>query len=114
MDRLISEQAVFDVLNQHLYAYTLIPQIKAIPSADKWIPVSERMPEDREEKLVYLSSNRITIARYSNHIIPLAPYKPVGWGCELKYHDIDFETEEVVAWMPLPTPFEPQESEDKE
>ena len=37
MDRLISEQAVFDVLNQHLYAYTLIPQIKAIPSADPQI-----------------------------------------------------------------------------
>ena len=34
MDRLISEKAVFDVINKHLYAYTLIPQIKAIPTAE--------------------------------------------------------------------------------
>ena len=69
-----------------------------------WIPVSERLPEDRKEKLVYLSSNRITIARYNDHRLPYSDY-PIGWGFPAPYFYIDFEKETVVAWMPLPAPY---------
>lgn len=85
---------------------------EALEQEPDWIPVSERLPEDRKEKLVYLSSNRITIAKYSSRIIPLAPYKSMGWGYEPKHHFIDFETEEVIAWMQLPEPYKAESEEE--
>lgn len=89
-------------------------EVPTIDVMSDWIPVSERLPEDRKEKLVYLSSNRITIAKYSSRIIPLAPYKSMGWGYEPRYHFIDFKTEEVIAWMPLPVEPYKLESEERE
>lgn len=96
---------VRSTIQPFLYDNEAIDYIIKALEQPKWIPVSERLPEDRKEKLVYLSSNRITIAKYSSRIIPLAPYKSMGWGYEPKYHFIDFETEEVIAWMPLPDPY---------
>ena len=37
----------------------------------------------------------------------------VGKGWEQMYQH-DYIEDKVVAWMPLPKPYEPQESEDKE
>ena len=74
----------------------------------RWIPVSERLPEDFET--VIASTDNGTVypeARYS---------KEKGW--EWAYEsgaEIWMEIEcDVVAWMPLPAPFEPQESEGEE
>ena len=100
MDRLISEQAVLDVINKHLYAYTLIPQIKAIPSADKWIPVSERLPKPKEYvgdvRRYYLIQNEygdMMVARWD------------GQRWEQIYQNGKYIEDEVVAWMPLPSPY---------
>lgn len=78
--------------------------IRTVKPVDRWIPCSERLPEDREEKLVYLSSNRTTIAIYNEHILPHSGM-PVGWGFHTNNGYIDFETETVIAWMPLPEPY---------
>ena len=77
-----------------------------------WIPVSERLPEDTQSVL-------LTIRRMSklyNH----EPFITVGhiswnqttWWCA---HDGDcvLNEIEVIAWMPLPKPYEPQESDHK-
>ena len=69
-----------------------------------WIPCSERLPEDREEKLVYLSSGRTTIAKYNEHRLPFSDC-PIGWGYDSSNGYIDFESETVIAWQPLPEPF---------
>ena len=69
-----------------------------------WIPCSERLPEDRKEKLVYLSSNRMTIAIYNDHRLPHSD-SPMGWGFPAPYFYIDFEKETVVAWCELPAPY---------
>ena len=82
---------------------------------DKWIPVSERLPEEREW---YLAVFKEKDTGYQ--LIPrVADY--IGKG-ENKWRLIDddgFVPEyrdllECVAWMPLPKPYELQESEDKE
>jgi predicted DNA-binding protein len=70
-----------------------------------WIPCSERLPEDREEKLVYLSSGRTTIAKYNEHRLPFSDC-PIGWGYDSSNGYIDFESETVIAWQPLPAPYE--------
>ena len=70
----------------------------------KWIPVSERLPENRKEVVVYLSSGEITIGKYNEHKLPFNDY-PIGWGYPDKYGYIDFTKENVIAWMPLPEPY---------
>ncbi len=59
-----------------------------------WIPVTERLPEDDTEVLVYLFENN------------KSPY--IAWLSDGRWHTEDFEVEredEPVAWMPLPEPW---------
>jgi len=59
---------------------------------NKWIPVSERLPEEYGLYLVYAEEQPF-----------VCPFK-----------DGEFFIDEVLAWMPLPEPYEPQERSDKE
>lgn len=83
-----------------------------VPQEPRWIPVSERLPEDHKDVLAYLSSGRISICRYNSHKLPFCN-NPIGWGYLHENGFIDFKKEHVIAWMPLPEPYEPQESEDE-
>ena len=76
-----------------------VKAIKALPSADaEWIPVSERLPTKRRSVLITTSEDFVGEACYwattENHVI----WKGYRW--ETTYWD-----DEVVAWMPLPTPY---------
>jgi len=75
----------------------------------EWIPVSERLPKAGEYvgnvAKYYLVQNEygdMLVARYthSEYWEQIYQMKPIA--------------DEVVAWMPLPKPYEPQKSEDKE
>ena len=59
---------------------------------NKWIPVSERVPEDGEEVLCFLGSEEMAVLFRRN-----------DWGQD-EWVDVRFATEsyDVVAWMPLP------------
>ena len=78
--------------------------VKALEQQPRWIPVSERLPENRKEVVVFLSSGEITIGKYNEHKLPFSDY-PIGWGYPDKRGYIDFTKENVIAWMPLP-PYE--------
>jgi len=83
--------------------------LPSVTQKSGWIPVSERLPKAGEyvgnvEKY-YLVQNEygdMLVARYthSEYWEQIYQLKPVA--------------DEIVAWMPLPEPFESQESEDKE
>lgn len=94
---------------------TQVNNIKDLPSATpqepRWIPVNERLPEDHKDVLAYLSSDRISICRYNSHRLPFSN-NPIGWGYLPDTGFIDFEKENVIAWMPLPKEYK-AESEDK-
>lgn len=70
---------------------------------NKWIPVSERVPEDEEEVLCFLGSEEMAVLFLRN-----------DWG-QNEWVDGGFATGsyDVIAWMPLPGLYK-AESEDKE
>ena len=108
MDDLISRQAAIDALmpiyksaslrNRNVFstARKCMAAIEDLPSAQpeqRWIPCSERLPEERG---FYLTTTKDK-AVYCDH-----------------WNEDNFDrTEMVIAWMPLPEPYK-TESEDKE
>ena len=80
--------------------------IKSLPSvtqkSGKWIPVSERLPEDNKQVLIqYRTRYRDDVNLFD--VTSRADYNYwQGIGREI----------DVIAWMPLPEPYEPQESEE--
>lgn len=65
-----------------------------------WIPVSERLPEERKSVLVYAPEyNNI----YCAYLDGDTWFIFGGYG--------SYAVANVTAWMPLPKPYEPQEKE---
>ena len=80
--------------------------VEQLPSvtqkSGKWIPVSERLPKDGTWNL-FTDGKNVSVERYKYDA--LDHFYPSGrW----------FDLEDVVAWMPLPKPYKPQESEVQE
>ena len=82
--------------------------MEALEQEPKWIPVSERLPEDEQEILFSTKTGRVHSGKYHDDDSANQWYshrdKCRAWN------------NVVSAWMPLPEPYkvEPQESEDKE
>ena len=83
-----------------------VETLSPVTPQQKWIPVSKRLPEE----------NKTVIASTEYGVFPESKYtKEYGW--EWAYEsgaDYWRELKYVTAWMLLPEPYEPQESEDKE
>ena len=122
MDDLISRQAAIDEVQRHrenvlggyeydegvafVYAAAhnhIIEVIKCIPSAQQWIPCSERLPE------------------YMN-IVLVSYHRQVRFGCRTQHdkeypwyimfgHCFNVKEKEVIAWMPLPEPYREEVSD---
>lgn len=64
------------------------PTVETVP-AEKWIPITERLPNKSGRYLVSYDSGYVAMALY---------YESVSkWGSTT--------TERIVAWMPLPEPY---------
>ena len=79
-------------------------------SRQHWIPCSERLPEEPYGCLVTVwDTNPITMDEFEN----ILPYF-VGWDGE-QWNDADGEQcpFEVIAWMPLPEPYQEERRTDE-
>ena len=78
------------------------------PQQTRWIPVSERLPEEAYGCIVtVMDTNPMTLEEFEN-IYP----DFVGWDGE-NWNDADGDSIpfEVIAWMPLPQPYEEVQDE---
>lgn len=114
MDDLISRQAVLEATSTTLkitgkenaetvYAYIkkLCDDIKALPSAQQWIPCSERLPHnERKAYWICLDTGGQCECRWTNNKYGLGESDTWGWSAM----DIPMYTK-VIAWMPLPEPY---------
>ncbi len=84
-----------------------LTELKKLREQTRWIPVSERLPEDGE--IVLITSSDMYLSK-------LKPW--CGWKNRNNWYTFtangSYLIKYPIAWMPLPEPFEPQESEDKE
>lgn len=77
--------------------------IKRQPKVGEWIPCSERLPEEPEEGLTDINECDEYIVMIENAKIPTAiNYAGNGeWYRDGYFYD-------VIAWQPLPQPFQPR------
>ena len=64
----------------------------------EWIPVSERLPEERKSVLVYENNYHNSYTAYYDSQFGWITFNPRACECFPEYLDI-------VAWQPLPAPF---------
>ncbi|MBQ2049728.1 MAG: DUF551 domain-containing protein [Spirochaetales bacterium] len=94
MDDLISRQAAIDALHTYFEdgfeqdrwwnSMHVLKAIRGVPSAQQWIPVTERLPEENGDYLVTGRQGAVNKRRYDDG------HWYGNWA--------------VVAWMPLPAP----------
>lgn len=135
-DDLISRQAAIDALlhNQEVYAnhfgndpidkYTIalidndaqtIAQLPSAQPEQRWIPVSERLPEANGRYLVTRGLNacgamwnRVYLINYSD-LMGLKSER-IWWDGNVGKSDFE-RIDDVTAWMPLPKPYKEENDE---
>ena len=110
---LISRRAAIDVCRnpecgEDAYACgdDIQERLRSLPSAQRWIPVSERLPEEAFACLVTVMDYNPTTCDEFENILPYF----VGWDGE-QWNDGDGEQcpFEVIAWTKMPEPYKGDE-----
>ena len=122
MNDLISRQAAIDAMEQAKEQYfdrrviigkmqDVVSNLPSAQSEPRWIPCSERLPDIgghhvSDPCIVYCSNGAYGFAELEENI-----FGQVGWNCERddEYHE---PLGEVLAWMPLPEPYQEEGEKD--
>lgn len=83
-----------------------LKELKRLREQTRWIPVSERLPENPGRYLAYIVNKHDNKLQY----IMTCDYQVNGFSNW--FPDDDCASDNVIAWMPLPKPYK-AESEDK-
>lgn len=108
MNDLINRQDAIDELyninpsEDMLFVDAIVDMLENLPekSEQKWIPVTEALPKDGRQVLVYAQSVHYALAKYDEMREVDGKYKKqwVTFDAWKPYYTI----ENVIAWMPLP------------
>lgn len=75
----------------------VINMLNHAPTASKWVPCSERLPENAMNVIAQFSSGTVTELRYA------------GNGIFEGIYEYEYSTKVIIAWMPLPEPYRENE-----
>ena len=78
--------------------------LRDLPSAQQWIPCSERLPETHEE---VLACDQDGIQRV--YVLTRISDDEVGWEDDYGFYQ---SLEDIQAWMPLPEPYKGENAND--
>ena len=81
----------------------VVDNIQSAEPEQKWIPVTEALPEDNRQVLVYVQSTHFALAKYDEMMEPDGKWKKkwVTFDAWKPFYTI----KNVIAWMPLPEPW---------
>lgn len=108
-DDCISRQAVLDLMQMRMGGKELykavydLPPVTPQPKSDRWIPVSERLPEDGRPVLIYAWNVHHVVARYDSFRTEDG-YKKCWVTADAWNGNTEIKNE-VIEWMPLPEPY---------
>lgn len=97
-----------NIINAHLSCENAAETARSFRDNDGWIPVSERLPEEKKSVLVQWE-------KYDRHLNVTLIYLDVMWLDDIEVQV--FETingvpnGRVIAWRPLPEPYCPERRE---
>ena len=109
MDELIRRNDAIEAL----YKYNFVTkevierEIMDIPSADRWIPCTERLPEERQD--VYVT---VFWDNYGDTVTAYGRRTQFGWSLWNTVEGELLKGYTVTAWMPLPEPWKGADDED--
>lgn len=103
MDDLISRQDALDALEWKWAGKAAIDAIKNLPSAQQWIPCSERLPNTNG---VYNVTRKISDGFECRNISDTCYYDGTNtWHDDTRVNHGRRYLTDVIAWMPLPEPY---------
>lgn len=94
---------------EHRQLAEWLKELKQLREHTRWIPCSKRLPEEDGQYLITVKYK--PEADYENIYAEHGEWHDGRWDMFCFGHC--GEVEDIVAWMPLPEPYEPQESEEK-
>lgn len=74
----------------------LLRMINEQETVGRWIPVTEKLPNDEDDVLITFCGEEET------RIVPVNYYQKIWFDC---IFDIELNPNGVLAWMPLPEPW---------
>jgi hypothetical protein len=81
----------------------------------EWIPVGERLPKEDESVLLTICANSSVYGFNKNFVkVMYGSYSPCEDKRDWIVNGVRYYIDNVIAWMPLPKPYDPQESEDND
>ena len=115
MSDLISRQDAIDAVfelsdklaNEMLFIDAIVDEIENLPSAEterKWIPASERLPEEDTEVLVTVHFDGTKDVPPSNYV-EIAGQIDGYWVSDSDEYKVARSRHHVIAWKPLPEPW---------
>ena len=108
----IDRSGVADIIKcaeEHRQLVEWLKELKQLREQTRWIPVSERLPEDGRPVLIYAWNVHHVVARY-DEFRTNDGYKKC-WVTADAWNGNTEIKHDVIAWMPLPALYESQESE---
>ena len=104
----------FDTYADYITALDAVTEAPTVDAEPKWIPCSERMPEENTPVLVYVEHCVKTVQpnlewRWMSimYFVIRETFEEVEYSWETDNDEgFEYEFSDVKAWMPLPKPYE--------